>query len=293
MERFGYVRAATISEALTFLNQPGYKNRPLAGSTDLVLLLRRNPDLCDRVVDISLIPEMHTIEKTGNDVIIGASASFSEIISNPIVRETAPILVEACKTVGAIQIRNMGTIGGNVANAAACADSLPALVCLDAMARVLTPSEEFNWTVSELVISPNKTRIPAGGLLVSLRYTIPPSGTRGVFLKLGRRNAMAISRLTVAALGRLDENGRIADARFVTGSAAPQICRFKDVETSLLGQVPTPALMLAAGKLATEEMIRLSGYRWSSEYKVPALAAMTSRALSRVFQVREPSGEIV
>jgi CO/xanthine dehydrogenase FAD-binding subunit len=63
------------------LNQPGYKNRPLAGSTDLVLLLRRNPDLCDRVVDISLIPEMHTIEKTGNDVIIGASASFSEIIS--------------------------------------------------------------------------------------------------------------------------------------------------------------------------------------------------------------------
>ncbi len=257
----------------------------MAGSTDLILLMRKQPDTCDRVVDISLIPEMHQIVKKDKDVIIGAASTFSEILSNPLIKLTAPILADACKTVGAVQIRNMGTIGGNVANAAACADSLPALVCLDAVARVVTPAEEFNWTVSELVLSPNKTLIPAGGLLVSLRYTIPPDGTRGIFLKLGRRNAMAISRLTVAALGRLDGSGRIAEARFVTGSAAPKICRFKDVEASLVGQVPTAQLMITAGKLATDEMIKLSGNRWSSEFKVPALAAMTSRALARVFQV--------
>ena len=70
---------------------------------------------------------------------IGAAASFSEIIDSPLVRETAPLLVEACHSVGAPQIRNMGTLGGNVANAAACADSLPALVCLDATAHALTP----------------------------------------------------------------------------------------------------------------------------------------------------------
>jgi CO/xanthine dehydrogenase FAD-binding subunit len=286
MERFAYIRAGSIPEAVTLLNQPEFRSRPLAGSTDIVLLLRHKPDLCNRVVDISLIPEMHSIEQHGNIVTIGAAASFSEVIADPIIRKTAPILAEACKTVGAVQIRNMGTIGGNVANAAACADSLPALVCLDASARVLTPSEEFNWTVSELVLSPNKTRIPAGGLLVSLQYIIPPDGTRGVFLKLGRRNAMAISRLTVAALGRLGADGRGAEGRFVTGSAAPQICRFSDVEKSLLGNLPTPELLSAAGKLATEEMIKLSGYRWSSEFKVPALAAMTTRALARVFQVK-------
>jgi len=291
MERFAYCRAGSVQEALALLNDPNHKNRPLAGSTDLILLLRRKPDICDRVVDISLIPEMHHITRDGNDVIIGAACTFSEVISNPLIRETAPILAEACKTVGAVQIRNMGTIGGNVANAAACADSLPALVCLDATARVLTPKEEFNWTVSELVISPNKTRIPPGGLLVSFRYTIPPQGTRGAFLKLGRRNAMAISRLTVAALGRLDAEGRIVEARFVTGSAAPQICRFNDVEASLLGQIPTPGLMAAAGKLATEEMIKLSGYRWSSEFKVPALTAMTIRVLSRIFNVSSMKGE--
>ena len=104
---------------------------------------------------------------------------------------------------------------------------------------------------------------------------------------------MAISRLTVAALGRVGEDGRITEARFVTGSAAPQICRFKDVEASLVGQIPTPQLMENAGKLATDEMIKLSGYRWSSEFKVPALAAMTTRALARVFQVHMDQAEAV
>ncbi len=293
MERFSYIRAQSIQDAVHQLNQSGFKSRPLAGSTDLVLLLRHKPDLCDRVVDITLIPEMRLIEQNGDRVIIGAAASFSDVIASPVIQKTAAILADACKTVGAVQIRNMGTIGGNVANAAACADSLPALVCLDAAARVVTPGEEFNWPVSELVLGPNKTRIPPGGLLVSLNYTVPPEGSRGVFLKLGRRNAMAISRLTVAALGSLDGEGRVAEARFVTGSAAPTICRFKDVEASLLGKVPTPDLLREAGKLATDEMIKLSGYRWSSEFKVPALAAMTTRALARVFDVNMGALEAV
>jgi CO/xanthine dehydrogenase FAD-binding subunit len=292
MERFTYERPQSIQDAVHLLNQSGFKNRPLAGSTDLILLLRHKPELCDRVVDISLIPEMRVIEKRGDTVIIGAACPFSDVISNPIIKKIAPILADACKTVGAVQIRNMGTIGGNVANAAACADSLPALVCLDASARVLTPTEEFNWPVTELVLGPNKTRIPMGGLLVSLSFTVPPEGSRGVFLKLGRRNAMAISRLTVAALGRLNPDGKIADARFVTGSAAPTICRFKDVEESLVGKIPTPELLMAAGKLATDEMIKLSGLRWSSEFKVPALSAMTTRALARVFQVRMTGMEV-
>ncbi|NLF51031.1 MAG: hypothetical protein GX577_07825 [Leptolinea sp.] len=285
MEQFSYIRAKNIAEAVKLLNQPQIKSRPLAGSTDIIIQLRHKPDLYDRIVDISLIPELHAIQQNGNEVIIGSAATFTEVIANPLVQRTAPILVDSCKTVGAVQIRNMGTVGGNVANAAACADSLPALVCLNAHARVITPGEEFDWTVSELVLSPNKTRIPPGGLLVSLRYAIPQEGSRGVFLKLGRRNAMAISRLTVAALGRLNHDGTIAEARFVTGSAAPLICHFKSVENSLLGQKPSLELMQEAGKLATEEMTRLSGLRWSSDFKIPALAAMTTRALSKVFNL--------
>jgi CO/xanthine dehydrogenase FAD-binding subunit len=283
MERFGYVRAGSIAEVVTLLNEPGVHSRPLAGGTDLVLLTRAEPSICDRVVDISLIPELHRIYQEGNRVIIGAAATFSEVIESTIVSQTAPVLTQACRQIGAVQIRNMGTPGGNVANAAACADSLPALVCLDALARVVTPQGEHEWLVSELVRGPNRTIIPSGGLLVSLSYQIPLPNSQSVFIKLGRRNAMAISRLTVAALGRLDDAGRIAEARLVPGSATPQVCRFQVVEESLIGQVPSRDLYQSAARLAADEMTRLSGRRWSSEFKEPTLIAMTARALGRVF----------
>lgn len=284
MQRFGYVRALSIAEAVAFLNEPGLRSRPLAGGTDLILITRAEPSLCDRVVDITQIPDLHHITLDGDRVVIGAAATFSQVIENQIVSSTAPVLIQACCQVGATQIRNMGTLGGNVANAAACADSLPALVCLDAVARVLTPNGEHEWLVSEMVLGPNRTIIPAGGLLVSLSYPIPMPGSQSVFIKLGRRNAMAISRLTVAALGRLDETGRIAEARLVPGSATPHICRFRIVEESLIGQVPSHALYQSAARLAADEMTRLSGRRWSSEFKEPTLIAMTARALAQVFE---------
>jgi CO/xanthine dehydrogenase FAD-binding subunit len=137
--------------------------------------------------------------------------------------------------------------------------------------------------VADLVRGPNRTLIPPGGLLVSLSYQVPPPGSRSDFVKLGRRNAMAISRLTVAALGRLDEAGRIAETRLVPGSATPRICRFHTVESRLVGQKPSPALYQLAGQLAADEMTRLAGHRWSSEFKDPALRALTARVLARVF----------
>lgn len=288
MERFSYVRAESIPQAVALLNTPGVRSRPLAGGTDLVLLLREE-DACDRVVDITQIPELHRITRTGDTVTIGAAATFSEVIESPIVAETAPVLAQACRSVGAPQIRNMGTLGGNVANAAACADSLPALVCLDAVAQVHTPGSvggetpPLQWPVAEFVLRPNRTQLPAGGLLTALSYRVPAPGSCSVFLKLGRRNALAISRLTVAALGRLGADGRIAEARLVPGSATPQIRRFTAVEQMLVGQTPSVELCEAAGRLTVTEMTQITGKRWSSEFKEPALLALATRALLQVF----------
>lgn len=283
MAHFSYVRAESIGQAVALLNEPGVSSRPLAGGTDLMLLARRDPFLCDRVVDISLIPEMHRVEQAGDRITIGAGATFSEVMESPIVQETAAVLAQACEQIGAVQIRNMGTIGGNVANAAACADSLPALVCLDATASMQTPEGELICPVADLVLGPNHTRILHGGLLTSFSYTVPARGSRSTFLKLGRRNAMAISRLTVAALGRLHPDGTIAEVRLVPGSAVPQIQRFSAVETGLLGQAPDEALLQMAAQWSAEEMIRLADRRWSSEFKEPALIAMVARALRKVF----------
>lgn len=283
MERFTYVRARDIPEAIALLNQHGVRSRILAGGTDLLLLLRGDPDLCDRVVDISQITHLHRIEQKGGQVSIGAAATFSEVIESAIIAETAPLLVQACQQIGAMQIRNLGTLGGNVANAAACADSLPALVCLGAVAHGVSPEGHFMQPVADLVVGPNRTRIPQGGLLTEISYEAPAPSSRSIFVKLGRRNAMAISRLTVAALGRTDAEGRIAEVRLVPGSATPQVQRFQETECGLIGRKPDAALFLAAAEQAAAEMIRYAGRRWSSDFKEPALKAMVARALSHVF----------
>lgn len=285
-DRFEYRRAASVAEAVRLLNEPGVRARVLAGGTDLVLLMKEERDLCDRVVDITLIPELHQIGREGDRVIIGAGANFSEIVASALVNETAPALADACHSVGATQIRNMGTLGGNVANAAACADSLPALVCFDAVAHALTLDGPVQWPVSELVVRPNQTKLPPGALLTALSYVVPAQGSRSAFLKLGRRNAMAISRLTVAALGRVDDAGEVAEIRLVPGSATPQIRRFPKAEAVLLGQVPTFERCQEAARVAVTEMTEITGKRWSSEFKEPALESMVTRALAQVFEAR-------
>lgn len=283
MEQLGYIRASTIPQAVILLNEEGVRSRPLAGGTDLLLLLRETPNLCDRVVDISLIPEMHRIDIVNNQVIIGAAVTFNEAIESPLLQEHAQVLVQACRLIGAVQVRNMGTLGGNIANAAACADSVPALVCLDAVGHVMTPQGEQQWLISDLIKGPNRTLIPQGGLLTCISFSMPLAGTRGVFIKLGRRNAMAISRLTVAAMGRLDGEGRIVEARLVPGSATPRLSRFTTAEEILLGKFPSKVLFEKAADITVATMTQITGKRWSSEYKEPALRAMTVQALTRLF----------
>ena len=290
MKDLQYARAEGIGEALALLNEEGLRNRVLAGNTDLSLLLRADPALCDRVVDISLIPELHRITRDDGRVTIGAAATFQEVLNDPVILATAPVLAQACSQVGAVQVRNLGTLGGNVANAAACADSLPALVCLDAEARVRSLQGERTWPVAQLVIQPNHTLIPPGSLLVSLSYPIPQPGSHSVFLKLGRRNAMAISRLTVAVLGRLSPSGRIAEVRIVPGAATPQIRRIQPAEQLLLDRRPGTELYAAAARRVVDEMIQLTGRRWSTEFKEPALLVLTQRALQMVFDAGRHRG---
>ncbi len=282
MERFSFLRPHDVQKAVEYLNMstPGYL---LAGGTDLMLLIRQDKTLTGSLIDITQISELHEINRRGDVVSVGAGATFNEILQNPLVNETAPLLCQAARQVGAAQIRNMGTIGGNVANAAACADSIPPLVCLDAVAVIRTIHNEVKIPVADFIVSPNKTSLPPGGMITSFEYQVPVSGARSVFLKLGRRNAMAISRLTVAALGCLNDDQIITEVRFVTGSATPRICRLDAVETSLIGKKPTADNMMAAARMAVDEMIRMAGKRWSSEFKMPALQAMTYRALTEIF----------
>jgi CO/xanthine dehydrogenase FAD-binding subunit len=268
------------------MSDPRYMSRPIAGGTDLLVLIRHQMPAFDRVVDLTRVPEMKLIERRlderrGDEVYIGASASFTEVAESPALQAFAPCLVEAALTVGGPAIRNAGTIGGNTINAAACADGVPSLVCIDAVAHLASVSGPRSLLVSELVTGANKTALRPGELLTHFTFPVPPAGVRQAFTKLGRRNAQAISRLSMAAAGRVDAQGCVDFARLVPGAAMPTPRRFMAVEEMLLGQAPSDVLLAAAGEKTAELMLEVTGRRWSTEYKEVAIAALAERTLRR------------
>ena len=191
MERFSYVRAESIPHAVTLLNTPGVRSRVLAGGTDLVLLARENHDLCDRVVDITLVPELHEIRRvqsaTGvaGDTVTSAALRRSANHSVRPHRETAPLWPRLSSS--ATQIRHMGTWAETWPNAAACADSRAR--CWHALAHS-SPRPDTWHGRAENRTRPNRTSCPRRPSQHELSGSWP--GSRSVSLKMGRRNAMAI-----------------------------------------------------------------------------------------------------
>jgi CO/xanthine dehydrogenase FAD-binding subunit len=279
---FSYECPTNINEAVALLSEKGVRSCPIAGGTDLTIALRSNSVKINRIVDINRIPELKRIEDN-QKIVIGAAVTFNEIIENPMLQKQLPVLVEGCKYIGSEQIRNAATIGGNVANAAVPADSIPILVCLGADAILQTPQGEVRIPVSELIIGPNKTKIPEGGIIKSFEIPHIPAEAKTNFQRIGRRRSMSIARLSMAAMGSIGSDGKIHEARLVAGSAFPTFKRIQCVEDILTGKKPEKSLFVAAGKEMAEEFVRVSGKRWSTEWKVKAIAAITERALNQVF----------
>ncbi|MCC6147856.1 MAG: FAD binding domain-containing protein [Anaerolineaceae bacterium] len=289
MSNYDYAIAQTIEDAVSLLNEPGKRSIPLAGGTDVFVALRVNDLWFDRLVDVGRIPEMRQIREEGGKVSLGGAVQFKQAVENPTLRERVSFLSAACESIGGPAIRNAGTFGGNIANAAACADSLPALVCLEAEAHLCSAKGERVVPVEELVTAPHKTQIEHGELITHITFTLPPKKARSCFIKIGRRKAQSISRLSIAVIGTLDEDGIIDYVRICPGAAVATPVRFRNVEQTLIGKRPGKELFAAAGDQLVAEMIESTGRRWSTPYKEVALKTIAERALANIFLQDESS----
>ena len=283
MAKFDYVLAKTMDDAVRLLNEPDIRSIPLAGGTDVYVALRVNPVWFDRLVDIRRIPELNEISIEGDQFKLGAAVTFSHAIKNPILQRVAPFLVEACKTIGGPAVRNCGTFGGNVSNAAACADSLPSLVCLEAVAHLRSTKGERQLKVEDLVTGPHQTQIEPGELLTHFTFKVPPENARSCFIKIGRRKAQSISRLSIAVIGTVDAAGMVDYIRVCPGAAVATPVRFPKVEGVLLGKKPDKETITAAADQLVADMIESTGRRWSTEYKEITLKAIAERSLTKIF----------
>ena len=280
MKEFNYLKPATLDEALEMMQLHAGHIRPYAGGTDIMVHLRSGSskfDTLDYMMDLGGLNELKGITLENGVITIGAMTPHEHVAHNPIVLEHAAMLARACHSVGATQIRNAGTIGGNVCNASVAADSLSPLAALNAVCNLKSASGERSIPLSQFITGSEKTCIQPDELLISLSFNALTDWNTA-FFKLGRRRALAISRITASTAIKL-ENGVITDARVAPGCVFVSPRRCADAEAMLIGKEPSLALFNAVGEEVANEMVAVTGVRWSTEYKQPVLASVVSSAL--------------
>lgn len=273
-----YLRPLSLEEAVDFLSDHGPETKPLAGGTDLLIDMRSGKLKARYIMDVARIPELSGITVTEEGLSIGAGATITEIALSETVKRLAPVLRKACLTFGSPQIRNTATIGGNIANASPSADTFPPLIVHETVAVVAGPAGRRRIPVEESTAGPYKSNIGPDELLV--RFILKPAeGKWCEFLKIGRRKALAIARVSMAVVAEKDARGAISFIRFCLGSSTPVPCRIMEVENFLAGKIPDEAVLSEGGRLAAEKMIEISGRRPTTVYKEQAVKGLFRRLL--------------
>jgi CO/xanthine dehydrogenase FAD-binding subunit len=281
---FAYTSPSSLGEALEILKDYGERACVIAGGTDLMIAIREGELRTELLVDISRIPELRVIREAGNKICIGPLVSHGELASSVLIKKGVSVLGRAANSVGSPQIRNMGTIGGNIINASPAADTIPTLVVLEAQLILKRKGGERNLPITDFYLGPYKTVIRPYEILTEISFARLDNGWRSSFIKLARRKALAISRINIAVLAKLD-GMRVKEVRVSVGSSTPTPCRMEKAEALMKGAVPSAAVIEEASRIVAEEMVARSGVRPSTEYKRPAVKGLVKRALQEVFNI--------
>lgn len=294
-----YHVAHSVHEALDLLGHYGGSAQIIAGGTDLLLDLQQgsHPPAA-ALVDVTRIPELTAVESLGNTLILGAGITHNAIVLQPILRARATCLVESCGVVGGPQVRNVATLGGNVAHALPAADGTLSLVALNAEAEIADASGRAWLPIADLFLGPGKSRVdPTRQLITRFRFALSSAGQASAFKRIMRPQGVALPILGCAAWVSLAA-GRFEDVRIVLGPVGPTPTRAIEAETLLRGQPAedeqsrTLAITLVSHQAQTELHPRTSKYRATSEYRTEMIGLLVREALALATH-RARTGEVV
>lgn len=285
MEFRDYVKTTTLEQTIETLRTIEGDVQLLAGGTDVLVNAREGRRYAEKtVVDIYGIQELCGISQKGDWLVIGAGTTHTQIEQSPLVREKAGVLADACRTVGSPQIRNHATIGGNIANASPAADSLAALCVLEAEVEINRLGEVRRIPLGEVIEKPYRTTLSDRDIITRVFVKATPAGTRHNFYKLGRRNALSISRMTIATLIGTNDQGVVSFFHMTMGATFPRPMLFPDVEDMLLGKKPTAVDISTVAEALSEKIPLIAGIRPSTAYKQPVCNRMAKRILAGLLE---------
>lgn len=232
-------------------NEPG-RWLPIAGGTDVMVQYAAGKLAARKLVSIWNLPELRQVEVFPDEIRIGAGCTYTDLRQHKLIGSEFPLLASAARWTGGIANQNRGTIGGNIVNASPAADSLPALLVYEAELILVSVRGERRAPYTTFHTGYKKTQLAADELILSVclerRFTAHYAYGR----KVGARNAQAISKVCIAALGRLG-GGVVADVRIAMGSVAPVPLRLAETERTVVGKpVDTELISLARRSVAAE-----------------------------------------
>lgn len=281
MRAFKLVTATDARHAVALLAAHGPGVKVLAGGTDLLVDLKSAAEAPGVVLDLSRAADLKGIAVTDRGLRIGALTTHSELMRSPLVRTLVPALAEAAHTIGAVQTRNLGTLGGNLVTCVPSMDSGPALLALDARVAIAGPQGTRELALGEFFVGPRRTALAPGELLLEIVVPTASLGKPTCFLKFGLRKGQALALVNVAASTWIDPDRHAFVApRIALGAVAPTVIRAPRAEAALEGRPVTPEAMAEAGRIAATEARPISDFRASADYRRELVAVLTRRALA-------------
>jgi carbon-monoxide dehydrogenase medium subunit len=285
---FQYFAPSTLQEALELLGRYGEEARVLAGGQSLIPLMKLRLASPAYLIDLNRIPNMAYIEERDGHIAIGAMTRHAELEASPLLRERLPLMHDAARVIADPQVRNLGTIGGSLAEADPAGDWAPVVLALGGQVRCASPRGERTLKAEDLFIDAYTTALEPDEVLTEVQLPLPPPGSTGVYLKLARK---AGDFAVVSVALQLTLEGEVVQGAGIgLGAVGPTAIRPPAAEEALRGRLDEAAVERAAG-LAADAAQPFSDLRGSAEYKRAMVHLLLKRAVALC--LRRSRGEAV
>lgn len=279
------VTPETVEECLYFLSDKQKEMRLLAGGTDAVVRMKDGIGRPETWVNIRKIDSLRYIREESDGIHIGPLTTHTDIIRSPLLNEKADVLVSASKEVGASQIQNMGTIGGNISTASPAGDTIPPLFVLDAQIELSSLKEKRTVPVTEFFLGPGKTVQKPDEMITDIIIRPQAKNEIGIFEKLGPRKAQSISIVNVAILLKMGEGPReCLEGKIAFGAVAPTVIRALKCEKMLTLQPLNDSAIKDIADIAWKEVMPISDVRASAKYRRSMASSLLARGLYRLMK---------
>lgn len=274
MHSFEYLEPRTVLDAVRHLSEYGARARVLAGGTDLLIQMETGKHRPDVLVNVARIEELRSIREVDLGLSIGTSVSLRQVENHPAVVKLFPALSRGCREVGSVQIRNLGTLGGNVCNASPSADTATALLAYDAEVELTGPGGvSRTLPLTEFWLGPGKTALQPHELLTAIRLPFPTVGTRPFYRKLAVRKAMDLAMVGVC----VRVSPEPMQVRIALGAVGPRCYRALEAEAAV--EQGGAAAIDTAASLARASASPIDDQRASANYRRDMVGVLTARAL--------------